>query len=494
MTNTTTDSASPAPDPDQQQPETAMPAPDETVTPPPTRRMRTGSSPIAWVVALGLAAMVGTLLFVGGYLAAGGASGSCVAPSEAFAPFCDAYAKLKAQYVDQLDDTKLAEGAIQGMFEHGVQDPFSGYMSPDDYQRALGDLSGQFSGIGAEMASATWTTPTTWRPARASARPAPWWWWRRFRTHRPRRPVKAGDIMTAINGKSVNGLALEDAIKQVRGEAGTQVTLSLLRDDRPLEMTITRANITTREVTSRMLDNHIAYIALHGFSNPSSTQFHDAVAGLLDRAPPASSSTSATTPAATSTRPRRSRRSSSDAAWSSPGVVRGRHEALGGDRRRPGHRHQPPPGVLVNGGSASASEIVSAALKETRSGDHHRRATYGKNTVQVWDPLEMRRRADHDLPLVHPRPQQRGPGRRAAGHRGQRARRNPGGSRPLPGAGVQFLTHRALGEDGNHPRPPHPTPAPPAWSPPPRRSAMTPLARWSRRSISRTLRAAAQGC
>ena len=91
-----------------------MPATDETVTPPPARRIRTGSSPIAWVVALGLAAMVGTLLFVGGYLAAGGASGSCVAPSEAFAPFCDAYAKLKAQYVDQLDDTKLAEGRHPG--------------------------------------------------------------------------------------------------------------------------------------------------------------------------------------------------------------------------------------------------------------------------------------------------------------------------------------------------------------------------------------------
>ena len=151
MTDTASDSASPAPDRDEQRPDPALPVTDEPAAPRPGATSRSGASPIAWVVALALAAMVGTLLFVGGYLAAGGGSGSCVAPSEAFEPFCDAYGKLTEQYVDQLDDGKLVEGAIRGMFEFGVEDPFSGYMSPDDYQRALGDLSGQFSGIGAEM-------------------------------------------------------------------------------------------------------------------------------------------------------------------------------------------------------------------------------------------------------------------------------------------------------------------------------------------------------
>src|SRR5262245_56822079 len=109
MTDTTPDSASPAPDPDEQRPDPAMPDPTvpETTAPagsepvgPRPASPSSGASPVAWVVALALAAMVGTLLFVGGYLAAGGGSGSCVAPSQAFEPFCEAYAKLKEQYVD----------------------------------------------------------------------------------------------------------------------------------------------------------------------------------------------------------------------------------------------------------------------------------------------------------------------------------------------------------------------------------------------------------
>src|SRR5512142_2542791 len=119
------------------------------------------SSTAGWIVALALAAVVGALLFVGGYLVAGGnRTTGCSAPAPAFASFCDAYDKLKSQYVDQLDDGKLAAGAIQGMFQYGVADPFSGYMAPTQYQQALGDLSGKFSGIGAEMSVKDITNPT----------------------------------------------------------------------------------------------------------------------------------------------------------------------------------------------------------------------------------------------------------------------------------------------------------------------------------------------
>ena len=92
------------------------------------------------------------MLFVGGYLAGGGTSASgCAAPGEAFAAFCEAYDRLQAEYVDDLDPDKLAEGAIRGMFQYGVEDPFSGYMPPEQYQQALGDLSGSFGGIGARI-------------------------------------------------------------------------------------------------------------------------------------------------------------------------------------------------------------------------------------------------------------------------------------------------------------------------------------------------------
>ena len=110
------------------------------------------TSPFTWVVSLALAAIVGALLFVGGYLAAGATgAGSCAAPNEAFTSFCEAYGKLKDQYVDQPRRCQARRRRDPRHVRVRRADPFSGYMSPEDYRRALGDLSGQFSGIGAEM-------------------------------------------------------------------------------------------------------------------------------------------------------------------------------------------------------------------------------------------------------------------------------------------------------------------------------------------------------
>ena len=126
------------------------PEPDRGSGPLPTRApvrstaVRSGR----YAVVFALAAVLGTSLFIGGYLAAGG-SGSCAAPTEAFVAFCEAYDKLQTEYVDELDDDQLVEGALEGMFQFGVPDPYSGYMSAEEYQNSLGDLSGTFSGIGA---------------------------------------------------------------------------------------------------------------------------------------------------------------------------------------------------------------------------------------------------------------------------------------------------------------------------------------------------------
>ena len=435
-----------------------------TVTPPPARPTRTGSSPIAWVVALGLAAMVGTLLFVGGYLAAGGASGSCVAPSEAFAPFCDAYAKLKAQYVDQLDDSKLAEGAIQGMFEHGVQDPFSGYMSPEDYQRALGDLSGQFSGIGAEMGVRNLDNPedleacTSFSETCALVVVAPL-----EDSPAEKAGLKAGDIVTAIDGESVNGLSLEDAVKQVRGEAGT------------------RGDAVAASRRPAAGDDHHPRQHHHARGHqPDAGQPHRlrGAARLLEpELDPV---------------PRRHRRSCSDDGATSfvfdlrdnpggyidaankiasefikSGLVFTQESAADGVKRweatGDGLATDPkiPVVVLVNNGSASASEIVTAALKErgraTIIGQH----TYGKNTVQLWDPLDngggvritISRWFTPDHHSVAP-----------DGVQPDIVVNVPDGTPPdrdlFLERAVQFLTDRALGEDGSQAPASSPAPSP----------------------------------
>ena len=244
--------------------------------------------------------MLGSLLFAGGYLAAGGASrdGTCTAPAEAFAALCEAYDKLKQQYVDKLDDTQLAEGAIRGLFEYGVKDPFSGYMSPDEYQRALGSLSGEFTGIGAEMAVKNTENPDDLAacpqlsdtcvlvvvapladsPAEAAG-------------------LQSGDVVLTVDGESVNGSTLQDQVAKVRGEAGTKVTLTLRRGERTFDLTITRA-ISRCTASARRARNNSARPLVR-----SSTT-----------ARPRSSSTCGTIPAATSVTLRRSRRSSSSQA------------------------------------------------------------------------------------------------------------------------------------------------------------------------------------
>ncbi|TMB50467.1 MAG: S41 family peptidase [Chloroflexi bacterium] len=378
-------------DPPTQPPAPGDPVPDSTVQPTPSQApARTPTA--TWIVGLALAASIGAVLFAGGYLAAGGnrQAATCSAPSTAFAAFCEAYQKLKSNYVDKLDDTKLVEGAIQGMFQNGVQDPFSGYMSPQDYQQALGSLSGKFSGIGAEMAVKNLKEPANLSACATlsdncvlvvvspiSGSPA------------DRAGLQPGDVVTAVDGKSVIGSTIQDQISKVRGPSGTKVTLTIKRDARTLDLAITREEITTQEVESKMLDGHVGYIALHGFSESSSDQFHAALNGLLDkgatqivfdlRGNPGGYIYSAQKIAS---------------EFVSSGTIFTQESTGGAVKPWPalgdGIATNPKLSVvvLINNGSASASEIVSAALKElhraTLIGEH----TFGKNTVQIWAPLQ----------------------------------------------------------------------------------------------------------
>ena len=84
---------------------------------------------------------------------------SCAAPSEAFAVLCETYAQIKGDYVDDVTDEQLVDGAVRGMIEYGLEDPYSGYLPPSQYGEALDDLSGEFSGIGAEVGMENTTNP-----------------------------------------------------------------------------------------------------------------------------------------------------------------------------------------------------------------------------------------------------------------------------------------------------------------------------------------------
>jgi len=344
---------------------------------------------LRYAAVFGLAALLGTFLFIGGYLAAGSSSGTCAAPSDAFAAFCEAYDKLHAQYVDELDDNQLVEGALEGMFQYGVADPYSGYMNAEEYQNSLGDLSGTFSGIGAELAVENAENPNDLEacavlsetcllvvvapidgsPAEAAG-------------------VQSGDVIQAVDGESVNGSTINDEVTKVRGPEGTDVTITIQRGDEVFDLTITRAEIVVVEVESEMLDANVGYIALHGFSANASDQFSEQLGDLLTagadqivfdlRDNPGGYITAAQEVASEFV---------GDGllfSQESAGEEVIEWEAVGG-----GQATDPAVEVvlLINGGSASASEIVAAALDETDRATLIGEPTFGKNTVQIWDEL-----------------------------------------------------------------------------------------------------------
>ena len=359
-------------------------------TPPPERP--SGAGPVPWVIALALAAVVGAVLFVGGYLAAGGASSSgCAAPDPAFAAFCEAYDRLQDEYVDDLDPDKLAEGAIRGMFQYGVEDPYSGYMPPEQYQQALGDLSGSFGGIGAEMAMTNTEDPadlascTAFNDICRLVVVAPL-----ADTPADQAGIQSGDHVLAVDGESVEGSTVNDQVTKIRGEPGTDVTLTIQRDGgEPFDLTITRAEIVLQEVETRLIDRHVGYIALNGFSAPASEQFAAGLRDLLDQGADQIVFDLRDNPGGYI-----------DAAqqiasqFVDDGLIF-TQESAGDDVRRyestgDGIATDPdvPVVVLINGGSASASEIVAAALQERGRATLVGEPSFGKNTVQVWGRLE----------------------------------------------------------------------------------------------------------
>ncbi len=325
---------------------------------------------------LGLGLILGVLLAVGqGVFAQKPASSSSPLPLEELKTFTDVFTKIKRDYVVSVDDRTLLENAIRGMLS-GL-DPHSSYLDSDAYKELQVGTSGKFGGLGIEVGMEDGfvkvITPIDDTPAAQAG-------------------VEAGDLIIRLDDTPVKGLSLGEAVKIMRGDPGTDIVLTIVRKDEkgPIKITITRDIIRVKSVKSRILEDGYGYVRVSQFQSNSGENLIDAVEELrkesdgslnglvLDlRNNPGGVLNAAV--------------AISDAFLEDGLIVytEGRIEdsSLKFNATPRDILDGAPIVVLVNGGSASASEIVAGALQD------HKRAvimgiqTFGKGSVQTILPL-----------------------------------------------------------------------------------------------------------
>ncbi|SDG23647.1 MULTISPECIES: S41 family peptidase [Thalassobaculum] len=286
----------------------------------------------------------------------------------------DVFEKVRAQYVEEVSDEKLVEAAINGMLTS--LDPHSSYLSAKSFQDMRVQTKGEFGGLGIEVTMENGfvkvVSPIDDTPASEVG-------------------LQPGDYITHLDGEAVLGLTLSDAVEKMRGKVGTPITLTIRRaEEEPFDVEITRAIITIKSVRNRVIQD-IGYIRITTFNEQTTVGLQESVSeikeelgdrlhgfvidlrnnpgGLLDQAI-----------------------SVTDAFLERGEIVstRGREEANASRvNATPGDiTDGKPVVVLINGGSASASEIVAGALQD------HRRAivlgtqSFGKGSVQTILPLQ----------------------------------------------------------------------------------------------------------
>ena len=297
-------------------------------------------------------------------------------PLKELRTFTEIFAKIKNDYVEPIADKTLLENAIRGMLT-GL-DPHSAYLVPEDYKELQAGTSGEFGGLGIEVGMEDGFVKVI---APIDDTPA------------ARAGIQAGDLIIRLNDTPVKGMSLTDAVKIMRGKPGTDIKLTVVRDGqvRPLEVTITRDVIRVTSIKSRTLEDGYGYVRITQFQARTGESLREAIQKLADdnggglkgvvldlRNNPGGVLSAAV--------------SVSD-AFLKDGIIVYTEGRL--DEAKLKFNAKPtdvlngaPLVVLVNAGSASASEIVAGALQDHKRAIIIGNQTFGKGSVQTILPMD----------------------------------------------------------------------------------------------------------
>jgi carboxyl-terminal processing protease len=291
-------------------------------------------------------------------------------PSEKIQQFVDVYKKIKDQYVDEVDDSTLFNYAIEGMVSK--LDPYSDYLSKDDFSELKIGTTGRFGGIGIEITMEDGfvkiIAPIDDTPAQKAG-------------------LKSGDLVIEVEEISLKDKSLNDAVKLMRGEPGTKVKVKILREKekQPLDFELTRQIIVSKGIKTNIFEGKIGYIRLSSFQSNSTTNVRNAVyelrketnkkmtALILDlRNNPGGVLGAAV--------------GISDLFLDSGKIVYTKGRTNNSDLEYVANSEDILKGlplyVLINGGSASASEIVAGALQDHKRAIVYGEKSFGKASVQ----------------------------------------------------------------------------------------------------------------
>jgi carboxyl-terminal processing protease len=296
-------------------------------------------------------------------------------PIDELRTFTEVFSRIKADYVEPVEDKKLLRDAIQGMLA-GL-DPHSSFLDPEGFKELRVGTEGEFGGLGIEVTMEDGfvkvVSPIEDTPA-------------------ARAGLKTGDLIIRLDSKAVKGMALNEAVKQMRGKPGSDIVLTVVREGqpKPLTFTLTRAVIKVQSIKQRMLENGFGYVRITQFQANTGDGLKDALAKLklqnkanltglvLDlRNNPGGVLNAAV--------------AVSDAFLSSGLIVYTEGRVADAELKfsaTPADLiNGAPMVVLVNGGSASASEIVAGALQDHKRAVIMGTKTFGKGSVQTILPM-----------------------------------------------------------------------------------------------------------